>query len=65
MRRLPATAALVAFALGASACGQRGPLYFRENPPAGVKVPRDPYKPVPYPKSVTSDAEREGAPEDK
>ena len=33
-----------------SACGQKGPLYFRDNPPAGVKRERPaPAKPVPYP----------------
>ena len=33
-----------------SACGQKGPLYFRDNPPAGVKRERPvTAKPVPYP----------------
>ena len=42
-------------ALLAAACGQRGPLYLRDQPPAGVTVPKpDPYEPVPYP----PDAER-------
>jgi len=42
-------------------CGQRGDLYFRDNPPPGVKPRKtEPYKPVPYP----ADAERPGdAPE--
>lgn len=32
------------------ACGQKGPLYLRDNPPAGVKIPKPPTpKPVPYP----------------
>ena len=53
---------LLSLLLGVSACGQKGPLYFRDNPPPGVKPPKvDPYKPVPYPKSQPSDAEREGA----
>lgn len=31
-------------------CGQRGDLYFRDNPPPGVKPRKaEPYKPVPYP----------------
>ena len=39
-----------ALALAAAACGQRGPLYLRDNPPPGVKPEkRDTYKPVPYP----------------
>ncbi len=37
-------------ALAAGGCGQRGPLYLRDNPPPGVKPEkRDTYKPVPYP----------------
>ena len=40
----------------AAACGQRGPLYLRDNPPPGVKVRKtDTYQPVPYP---PEDAER-------
>ena len=36
-----------------AACGQKGPLYFRESPPAGVKPPKpEAYKPVPYPKDA-------------
>ena len=39
-------------------CGQKGPLYPRDNPPPGVKPPKaETYKPVPYPK----DAERDSA----
>ena len=31
-------------------CGQKGPLYLRDNPPPGVKPPRpESYRPVPYP----------------
>ena len=45
-RLLLTVAALAAVA----ACGQRGPLYLRDNPPPGVKPEkRDTYKPVPYP----------------
>ena len=41
----------VAFALFAAGCGQRGALYLRDDPPAGVKPERtDRYKPVPYPR---------------
>jgi predicted small lipoprotein YifL len=44
-----ALAAVLSIAL-LSACGQKGPLYMRDNPPAGVKVPKPPVpKPVPYP----------------
>lgn len=45
-------ALVAAMALAAGACGQRGPLYLRDNPPPGVKPEkRDTYKPVPYPRS--------------
>ena len=41
---------IVAALAAATACGQRGPLYLRDNPPPGVKQEkRDTYKPVPYP----------------
>jgi predicted small lipoprotein YifL len=44
-----AFAAALAIALAAG-CGQKGPLYLRDNPPPGVKPPKpEPYKPVPYP----------------
>jgi predicted small lipoprotein YifL len=46
------TAALAA-ALGTAllaGCGQKGALYLRDNPPAGVKIPRPAApKPIPYP----------------
>jgi len=44
-------------------CGQRGDLYFRDNPPPGVKPRKaEPYQPVPYP----ADSERgSDAPEKK
>lgn len=45
-----------------SACGQKGSLYLRDNPPAHVKpASADQYKPVPYPKGSPADAEPEGA----
>jgi predicted small lipoprotein YifL len=45
--------ALAALCLMVAACGQRGPLYLRDNPPPGVKPEkRDTYKPVPYPPSM-------------
>lgn len=45
-------------ALASAGCGQKGPLYLRDNPPSGVKPPKpDTYKPLPYPK----DTERDGA----
>jgi len=47
MRFLPV---LVALALAATACGQKGALYLRDKPPPGVKPPKPPPpKPVPYP----------------
>jgi predicted small lipoprotein YifL len=46
-------------ALLAAGCGQKGPLYFRDSPPPGVKPPRpEPYKPVPYPEPA---GEEDGA----
>jgi predicted small lipoprotein YifL len=48
---------VLALALAAGGCGQRGPLYLRDNPPPGVKPEkRDTYKPVPYPPSATEEA---------
>jgi predicted small lipoprotein YifL len=45
---------VAALALLAAGCGQRGPLYLRDNPPPGVKPPKaKPLEPLPYP-------EREG-----
>jgi predicted small lipoprotein YifL len=47
MRRF---ALLAVVLLSAAACGQKGPLYLRDNPPPGVKPPKpEPFKPVPYP----------------
>lgn len=32
-------------------CGQKGPLYLRDKPPASVTPPKpEPFKPLPYPK---------------
>jgi predicted small lipoprotein YifL len=41
----------VAIALTAG-CGQKGPLYLRDNPPPGVKPPKPAAKPVPYPDEI-------------
>jgi len=52
-------ALLVLAALLAAGCGQKGPLYLRDNPPPGVKLPRpEPYKPVPYPAGEDADADK-------
>ena len=54
-------AALVAGFLVAG-CGQKGPLYLRDNPPPGVKPPKsEPYKPTPYPKEPAKDASEDEA----
>jgi len=46
----------VTLLLLAAGCGQKGPLYLRDNPPPGVKPPKaEPYKPQPYPKDATED----------
>lgn len=39
----------VVVALVASACGQKGPLFLRDDPPPGYKPKQETYKPVPYP----------------
>jgi predicted small lipoprotein YifL len=47
MRFLSLVAAL---ALALAGCGQKGPLYLRENPPPGLKPEKPkPPQPVPYP----------------
>jgi predicted small lipoprotein YifL len=34
-------------------CGQKGPLFLSDKPPAGTKLQKaPPYKPVPYPKDT-------------
>ena len=43
----------LSFALGVAGCGQKGPLYLRDNPPPGVKPLKPaPPKPVPYPEET-------------
>jgi len=52
--------AALAFALtlSISGCGQKGPLYLRDKPPAGVKPERPvPPKPVPYPPDEPRDGQ--------
>ena len=59
MRR---AALIILVCVSAAACGQKGALYFRDKPPPGEKAPKpDPYKPVPYPKDVQTDADRDRA----
>ena len=42
-------------------CGQKGPLYLRDKPPASVKPPKpEPYQPVPYPKPADEDSGADG-----
>lgn len=56
MRSLALVAAAV---LLAAACGQRGPLYLRDQPPPGVTPPKtDSYQPVPYPVDAERNAEK-------
>jgi predicted small lipoprotein YifL len=46
----------------AAGCGQKGPLYFRDSPPAGVKPPKpEPYKPTPYPREAGEENSAGGA----
>lgn len=54
-----AAALIACFAWLAVGCGQRGPLYLRDQPPPGVTVRQtEPYVPVPYPPDVERDAEK-------
>ncbi|HEY4637543.1 MAG TPA: lipoprotein [Burkholderiales bacterium] len=56
MRSLALVAAVV---LLAAACGQRGPLYLRDQPPPGVTPPKAaPYQPVPYPADTERNSEK-------
>ena len=42
-----------------AACGQKGSLYLRDNPPAGVKIPKPATpKPVPYPTDPSADPDK-------
>ena len=51
----PAILAVILLLLAAG-CGQKGPLYLRDNPPSGVKPPKpEAYKPLPYPKEAGED----------
>jgi predicted small lipoprotein YifL len=53
--RLALVAAIVSCSI--AACGQKGNLYLRDSPPAGVKPAKaEPYKPVPYPKESADEA---------
>ncbi|MEX0637263.1 MAG: lipoprotein [Burkholderiales bacterium] len=56
MRSLAFVAAVV---LLAAACGQRGPLYLRDQPPPGVTPPKaEPHQPVPYPADTERNSEK-------
>jgi predicted small lipoprotein YifL len=54
-----ALAAIVSVGL-LTACGQKGTLYLRDKPPAGVKIPKPAApKPVPYPTDPAADPEKQ------
>ena len=54
--RFPAALAMLALL---AACGQKGPLYLRDNPPAGVRPAKPkPYEPVPYPREPSAEEEQ-------
>lgn len=53
MRLAPFTAAL---ALAIAGCGQKGPLYLRDDPPPGYKPKTEVHKPVPYPEPRTGES---------
>ncbi|MEX2199040.1 MAG: lipoprotein [Burkholderiales bacterium] len=49
----------VAAVLLVAACGQRGPLYLRAQPPPGVKPPKaEAYQPAPYPADADRSSEK-------
>jgi predicted small lipoprotein YifL len=49
----------VAAVLLVAACGQRGPLYLRDQPPPGVKPPKaETYQPAPYPADADRSSEK-------
>lgn len=53
-----AAAVVIMAALAVPGCGQKGPLYLRDNPPPGVKPPKPaPYEPVPYPSGTRDDTD--------
>ena len=55
-------AALIFVLFLAAGCGTKGPLYFRDAPPPGVKPPKsEPYKPVPYPTDAADDTSADPA----
>jgi len=56
----PALLLAMTVLVAVAGCGQKGPLYLRDNPPPGVKPPKpESYRPVPYPDDrVTGEAER-------
>ncbi len=52
----PRFATLLLAVLLLSACGQKGALYLRDDPPPGVKPPKpEAYKPLPYPRESGED----------
>jgi hypothetical protein len=54
-----ALALIAVVAMLASGCVQRGALYLRDQPPAGVTVRKaDTYEPVPYPADSERDPEK-------
>ena len=58
---MPPRFLLVALAAGllAAGCGQKGPLYLRDNPPPGVKPAKPkPYEPVPYPREPVQEEKK-------
>jgi predicted small lipoprotein YifL len=50
---LRAALAFVLVSVLCAGCGQKGPLYLRDKPPASVKPHKpEPFKPLPYPKEA-------------
>lgn len=60
IRAILLVSAAVMVTLATSGCGQKGPLYLRDNPPPGIKPPKaKPYEPVPYPQDSQTERSKE------
>jgi predicted small lipoprotein YifL len=59
--RLPTAALAAVFCTALLAgCGTKGPLYLRDSPPPGTKLPKPPPpKPVPYPADTAAPDKQE------
>jgi predicted small lipoprotein YifL len=64
MRFLALFAASAMLLVSGTGCGQKGPLYLRDSPPPGMRLPKPaPIKPVPYPERPEPDSGFQSEPE--